>query len=89
MVPILLEPLVASFCQAYPEVEVEIAANAELIDVVAEGFDAGIRMGQFIAADMVAVRLSAPFRLILVATPAYLARSGRLSARTICANMHV
>src|SRR5579862_6951130 len=58
VVPILLEPLVASFCQAYPEVEVEIAANAELIDVVAEGFDAGIRMGQFIAADMVAVRLS-------------------------------
>ena len=76
-VPILLEPLVASFCQAYPEIEVEIAANAELIDVVAEGFDAGVRMGQFIAADMVAVRLSPPFRLIVVASPAYLARTGR------------
>ena len=76
-VPILLEPLVASFCRAYPEIEVEIAANAELIDVVAEGFDAGVRMGQFIAADMVAVRLSPPFRLIVVASPAYLARSGR------------
>jgi DNA-binding transcriptional LysR family regulator len=77
VVPILLEPLVASFCQAYPEIEVEISASAELIDVVAEGFDAGVRLGQFIAADMVAVRLSPPFRSVVVASPAYLARAGR------------
>ena len=77
VVPILLEPLVASFCQAYPEIEVEIAASAELIDVAAEGFDAGVRLGQFIAADMVAVRLTPPFRLVVVASPAYLARRGR------------
>ena len=77
VVPILLEPLVASFCQAYPEIKVEIAASAELIDVAAEGFDAGIRLGQFIAADMVAVRLSPPFRLAVVASPAYLERAGR------------
>src|SRR5262249_52125325 len=77
VVPILLEPLIASFCQAYPEVEVEIAASEELVDLAAEGFDAGIRMGQFIAADMVAVRLTAPFRLVIVGSPAYLARSGR------------
>ena len=77
VVPILLEPLIASFCQAYPEVEVEIAASEELIDIAAEGFDAGIRLGQFIAADMVAVRLTPPFRLVVVGSPAYLARSGR------------
>jgi DNA-binding transcriptional LysR family regulator len=76
-VPILLEPLVASFCQAYPEVEVKIAASEELVDLAAEGFDAGIRLGQFIAADMVAVRLTKPFRFIIVGSPAYLARSGR------------
>jgi DNA-binding transcriptional LysR family regulator len=76
-VPILLEPLVASFCQAYPEVEVEIAASEDLVDLAAEGFDAGIRLGQFIAADMVAVRLTKPFRFIIVGSPAYLARSGR------------
>jgi DNA-binding transcriptional LysR family regulator len=76
-VPILLEPLVASFCQTYPEVEVEIAASEELVDLAAEGFDAGIRLGQFIAADMVAVRLTKPFRFIIVGSPAYLARSGR------------
>src|SRR6266436_4715176 len=77
VVPILLEPLIASFCKAYPEVEVEIAASEELIDLAAEGFDAGIRLGQFIAADMVAVRLTKPFRFIIVGSPAYIARRGR------------
>jgi DNA-binding transcriptional LysR family regulator len=77
VVPILLEPLIASFCQSYPDVEVEIVASGELVDLAAEGFDAGIRLGQFIAADMVAVRLTPPFRLIIVGSPAYLARRGR------------
>jgi DNA-binding transcriptional LysR family regulator len=77
VVPILLEPLIASFCQAYPEVEVEIAASEKLIDLVAEGFDAGIRLGQFIAADMVAVRLTKPFRFIIVGSPDYLRRRKR------------
>jgi DNA-binding transcriptional LysR family regulator len=71
VVPILLEPLIASFCQAYPEVEVEIAASKELIDLAAEGFDAGIRLGQFVDADMVAIPLTPPFRLIVVGSPAY------------------
>ena len=77
VVPILLEPLIASFCQAYPEVEVEIAASEELIDIAAEGFDAGIRLGQFIAADMVAVRLTPPFPFVVVGSPDYLRRRGR------------
>ena len=72
VVPILLEPLIASFCQAYPEIEVEIAASAELVELAAEGFDAGIRLGQFIAADMVAVRLTPPFPLVVVGSPDYL-----------------
>lgn len=77
VVPILLEPLIASFCQAYPEVEVEIAASEQLVDLAAQGFDAGIRLGQFIAADMVAVRLTPPLRFIVVGSPAYFGRSGR------------
>ena len=77
VVPILLEPLIASFCQAYPEVEVEISASEELIDLAAEGFDAGIRLGQFIAADMVAVPLTPSFRFITVGSHAYFARRGR------------
>lgn len=72
VVPILLEPLIASFCQAYPEIEVEVAASGELIDLATEGFDAGIRLGQFIAADMVVVRLTPPFPLAVVGSPDYL-----------------
>jgi DNA-binding transcriptional LysR family regulator len=75
VVPIVLEPLIASFCAEYPEVEVEIAASEEMVDLAAGGFDAGVRMGQFIAADMIAVRLSQPFRFIIVGSPAYFARS--------------
>ena len=77
VVPILLEPLIASFCQAYPEIEVEIAVSGQLVDLAAQGFDAGIRLGQFIAADMVAVRLTPPLRFIIVGSPAYFKRSGR------------
>jgi DNA-binding transcriptional LysR family regulator len=76
VVPILLEPMIASFCQAYPEVEVEIVASANLLDIVAEGFDAGVRLGEFIAADMITVRLTQPFQLVVVCSPDYLRQRG-------------
>ena len=72
VVPILLERHIASFSKAYPEIEVEIAAGPELVDLAAEGFDAGIRLGQFIAADMVAVRLTPPFPYAVLGSPEYL-----------------
>ena len=77
VVPILLESLIASFCQAYPDVEVEIAASPDLVDIAAGGFDAGVRMGQFIAPDKVAVRRSPPFPFAVVGSPDYLRRRGR------------
>jgi DNA-binding transcriptional LysR family regulator len=77
VVPIVLEPLVASFCKAYPEIEVEISANEKLIDIAAEGFDAGIRMGQFIASDMIAVRLTPPHAFVVVGSPDYLRQRKR------------
>ena len=77
VVPILLQPLIASFCRAYPDVEVEISASGELVDLAAGGFDAGVRMGQFIANDMVAVRLTPPFPFVVVGSPAYLRRMKR------------
>jgi DNA-binding transcriptional LysR family regulator len=77
VVPILLEPLIATFCRANPEVEVEIAASKDMVDIAAEGFDAGIRLGQFIAADMVAVRLTPPFPFVVVGSPGYLRRRKR------------
>ncbi|MFM0524350.1 LysR family transcriptional regulator [Paraburkholderia strydomiana] len=77
VVPLLLDPLIASFHQAYPEVEVEIAASSELVDLATEGFDAGIRLGQFVDADMVAVPLTPPLRFVVVGSPAYFAARSR------------
>jgi len=74
VVPLILEPMIASFCDAYPEIEIEIAASEELIDLAAKGFDAGIRLGQMIAPDMVVVRLTPAFPFAVVGAPAYLAR---------------
>src|SRR6266446_6597288 len=72
VVPLILEPVIASFCQAYPEIELEIAASDEMVDLAAGGFDAGIRLGQFIAPDMVVVRLTRPFPFVVVGSPDYL-----------------
>lgn len=77
VVPIVLQPLLASFCAAYPDVSVEIAASSELVDLAREGFDAGIRVGELIASDMIAVRLTPSFRMIMVGSPGYLARAGQ------------
>src|SRR3981081_2215300 len=77
VVPVLLEPLIASFCRAYPDVEGEVAARGGIVSLAAGGFDAGIRMGQFIAADMVVVRLTPPFPLVVVGSPDYLRRRER------------
>jgi DNA-binding transcriptional LysR family regulator len=77
VVPLILEPVIGSFAIAYPEIELEIAASEEMVDLAAGGFDAGIRFGQFIAPDMVAVRLTEPFPFMVVGSPDYIARHGR------------
>jgi DNA-binding transcriptional LysR family regulator len=77
VVQTLLEQLIAPFCEAYPDIEVEIAASADLVDIAAEGFDAGIRLGQFIEADMIAVRLKPSHPLAVVGSPGYLRRRQR------------
>src|SRR5580692_7339889 len=77
VVPLILEPVIASFYEAYPEIELEIAASEEMVDLAAGGFDAGIRLGQFIAPDMVVVRLTAPFPFVVVGSPDYLRRRKR------------
>ena len=77
VVPLILEPAIASFCQAYPEIELEIAASDEMVDLAAGRFDAGIRLGQFIAPDMVVVRLTPPFPFMVVGSPDYLRRRKR------------
>jgi DNA-binding transcriptional LysR family regulator len=73
----IIEPLLDGFCDAHPQVELEITVSDQLANIVEEGFDAGIRVGELIEADMVAVRLTRPFRYCVVASPAYLAQHGR------------
>lgn len=76
-IALVVEPVIASFCEKYPDVDVEIAGEDGLIDLAESGFDAGIRIGELLDADMVAVRLTEPFRYIAVASPAYIGRRGR------------
>ena len=73
----LFEPIIAGFCETYPEIELEIYADDALSDLSAGGFDAGVRMGESLDADVVAVRLTGPFRFVAAAAPAYLDRHGR------------
>ncbi|MFS8047412.1 LysR family transcriptional regulator [Rhizobium sp. BR 314] len=69
--------IIAAMAERYPEVEVEIFSDERLTDIVSEGFDAGIRIGEMIAQDMVAVRLTPPFRSVVVASPDYISHFGR------------
>lgn len=71
-----LAPLVAPFLATYPDVKLDIVADDRLVDIVGEGFDAGIRLGETIAQDMIAVRLGDDLRMIVAAAPDYLARHG-------------
>ena len=77
VVSLLIEPIIADFCAAYPDVDVEVAAEDALIDLASSGHDAGIRIGELLEADMISVRLTSPFRFLTVATPAYLDTHGR------------
>jgi DNA-binding transcriptional LysR family regulator len=73
----LFEPIIAGFCETYPEIELEIYADDALSDLSAGGFDAGVRMGESLDADVIAVRLTGPFRFVVAGTPAYFERYGR------------
>ena len=77
VVPLIIEPKLAAFCRAYPDIELEIAASDEMVDLAGGGFDAGIRMGEFIAQDMVAVRLTPSFPWMVVGSPDYFSTHGR------------
>jgi DNA-binding transcriptional LysR family regulator len=71
-----LTPVLAKLAWQHPKLTVEIFANEALIDIVAQGFDAGIRLGEAVQQDMIAVRLTQPFNAILAASPAYLDAKG-------------
>lgn len=70
-------PVLPTFLERYPDVEIEISVSNRMIDVIDSGFDAGIRHGGTVPEDMIAQRLTPDFRWIVVAAPAYLERFGR------------
>lgn len=75
-VELVLAPLVAEFLRTYPAVRLEIVSETGLIDIVAEGYDAGVRWGESLAQDMVAVSLGPPQRYVAAATPDLIDRVG-------------
>jgi len=72
----VLPTLLARLAIEHPRLTVEVHDNDALVDIVAQGFDAGIRLGEQVAQDMVSVRLTPPFQALLVASPDYIARCG-------------
>ncbi|MBW8724190.1 MAG: LysR family transcriptional regulator [Inquilinus limosus] len=72
-----LDPILPGFARSYPDVVLDITLDDEVVDIVAGGFDAAIRIGEVIEHDMIAVRLGPEMRQIAVASPDYLAAHGR------------
>jgi DNA-binding transcriptional LysR family regulator len=72
----LLAPVMSQFLDRYPDVELDLRVTNNIVDVVEEGFDAGIRYGGTVPADMITQRLSADIRWVVAGSPAYLQRFG-------------
>lgn len=72
-----LAPLVGPFLAAHPDVSLELISDAARVDIVESGFDAGVRFGEDLARDMIAVPLGGPLRYLVLGAPGYLARHGR------------
>lgn len=72
----LLWPRLRPLLRDYPELRLEIATDYRLVDVVSERFDVGVRLGDQVAQDMVAVRIGPEMRAAIAASPAYLAEHG-------------
>ncbi len=70
----VLQPALRKFLPDYPDVKVEIIVDSALTDIAAEGYDAGVRMGEQVAKDMIAVRIGPQMRMALVGSPDYFAR---------------
>ena len=71
---LLLAPVMTRFITAYPQMRLEITAEDRLVDIVASGYDAGVRFGQSVERDMVAVRIGPDLRMAVVGSPAYFRR---------------
>ena len=73
----ILWPALADFLPRYPDIKVELTVDEALTDIVAERYDAGVRLGEQVAKDMIAVRIAPDFRMIVVGSPSYFKRRER------------
>ena len=78
-VPLVIEPVLPTFQSRHPRIEVEVSVDERFVDIVAEGYDAGVRLSEAIERDMVQVRPTNPFRCVVVGAPSYLERCGSRS----------
>ncbi|MDB5928988.1 MAG: lysR [Polaromonas sp.] len=67
----VLEPIILKFLQHYPDMKLELVTEGRLVDIVAQGFDAGIRLAEAVPQDMIAVPCSPPLQFAVVGSPAY------------------
>lgn len=72
-----IDPILAEFIERYPDIVLDITLDDAVIDIVADGFDVALRIGEVIERDMVVAALGPELRKVTVATPEYLARHGR------------
>ena len=77
----ILWPALAKLLPDYPDIKVEVIIDYGLTDIVAERYDAGIRHGDIVAKDMIAVRIGPDMRMAVVGSPAYFARRKRPKTR--------
>jgi len=75
-IPLILGPVMPTFVDRYPDVEIDLMVSNRMVDVVKEGFDAGIRYGGTVPQDMIAQRLSPDVQWVIAASPEYLDRFG-------------
>lgn len=71
----LLCHVIPLFKERFPDIEIDLVSEGRLVDIVAEGFDAGIRLGEAVPQDMIAVRFGPKVRFLAVASPTYLAQN--------------
>ncbi len=76
-VQMIFEPLLLEYLQRHPRMTLDVVSEARMIDIVADGFDAGIRLAEAVPQDMVSVPLSDDLRMVVVGSPAYFAEHGK------------
>lgn len=73
----VIAPRLPAFLAAYPDIELDVSLDEELVDIVERGFDAGLRIGEMVEREMIGVKVSEDLRMAVVGAPAYFAARGK------------